>query len=162
MDAADQRRSISPGQIRKIHALKGALGLSDEGYRAMVQDVHGFSGTSKDLSYEDAGQLIRRMEDAAVPLGVWRKGEARRRGGGRLKYDDLAGRQGFASPAQLRMIEAMWKDVSRAKTPAAREKALRAFLYRMVKVSAMEFIERRHVQVLIKALEQMRRKEGAY
>jgi hypothetical protein len=129
----------------------------------MVQDVHGFTTTSKDLSAGDAAELIRRMEEMAAERGAeWTPratppGLPLNKGRGRQKYDELGKRYGMATARQLRKIEAMWKDVSRATNAVDREKALRSFLMRMVKVSAMEFVESAHAHKLIKALEQIKK-----
>jgi len=158
MQTADK---IVPDQIKKIHALKGRLGLNDEEYRLLITDFHGFSSTCKDLSRDDADLLIKHMEKEAISLGVWNKPSARRGGKkaawGKTMYDELGDRPGFATPKQLRKIEAMWSEVTRAKGQAAREKALAHFLKRQVGVEAMAFVLREHVQIIIHAINHMRR-----
>jgi len=73
------------------------------------------------------------------------------------RYDELGHRDGMASPAQLRMIEGMWMEVSRMTTYAARERALEGFLKRVVNVQQMEWIENWMVQKIINAISHMKR-----
>jgi hypothetical protein len=68
------------------------------------------------------------------------------------RYDELGYRDGFATPAQLRMIEAMWMDVSRMPNRTAKERALQGFLKRIAGVEDMRFIEGWMVQKVVKAI----------
>lgn len=145
-------RKIDIRQIRKIHALKNALNMPDEDYRAMVMDIHGFSITSKDLDYDEAEELSESLESLAVAQGVWVKYK------GKKKYDELSDRQGMASPKQLRMIEAMWKEVSKYRDEKDRARALRIFLQRHFGISDLRFLEDWQVKKVKRALENMRRK----
>lgn len=136
-------------QIKKIHTLKGALGLDDGTYRDMLADKYGAS-SSKGLNVLQAADLIDDLTEKAVSAGVW---TVRR---GRAKYDDLKGRDKLAAtPAQLRMIEAMWRDVSRMTTDEDRAKALRSFVHRIVGVNDLRFLLKADVQRLVKSLENM-------
>lgn len=148
-------QSITLKQIKKIHALKNRLGWSDEQYREyLMTEGDGFATSCKDLSETEAEKLIRKMELEAAAKGVWK------RYGRGDKYDALAGREGMASPKQLRMIEAMWKEVSKYRKTEARERALRYFLHRIIRVDDLRFIEAWQVSKVIKALEEM--KSGKY
>ena len=58
-------------QIRKIHTLKGLLGLEDDLYRDML-----FSFgvcTSKDLTFTEAAVLLDILETKAVERNLWKK-----------------------------------------------------------------------------------------
>ena len=63
----------TPGQIKKIHALKGALKLDDDTYRQIL----GGSGvkSSKDRAFTIliADELIDDLERKAIAAGVWEK-----------------------------------------------------------------------------------------
>ncbi|MEW5745248.1 MAG: regulatory protein GemA [Nitrospirota bacterium] len=142
---------IDKRQIRLIHTLKSALKLADDNYRARVQEVHGFSGTSKDLTSDEAEQLIKALEAEAVARGAWQRRTSRK-----SKYEDLGERSGMASPKQLRMIEAMWKDVCRYHAEDERARALRSFLFKRFKVSDPKFITSRQASKIIFSLENMR------
>ena len=144
---------ITFGMIKKIHALKTALKMGEDEYREMVMNVHGFSGTSKDLSSEEAGALIERLEARAIAAGVWQRFEGKKE-----KYANL-GKRGtaFATPKQCRKIEAMFREVSYYKNDTkAFEHAFRNFLGRMARVDDIRFLEKRDVSKIIRALEAMK------
>jgi phage gp16-like protein len=144
---------IAPDQVKLIHALKGALRLDDATYRDMLHSRFR-KRSSKQLTRSEARDLIREMESNAFSTGAWRRREK--------KYDRLVNRRGFASPKQLRMIEGMWKDVSRAMTDKDRAVALRPFLMRIVGIEDMRFLEPEHVRKVINALKSMRAAKAAY
>ncbi len=144
--------AIDGTQIKLIHTLKGALGLDDATYREMLA-ARFRKTTSKDLLHSEAADLIREMEAHAVSQGVWRRKEK--------KYDRFGNRSGFASPKQLRMIEGMWKDVSRAATVEDRAIALRHFLLRIVGVEDLRFLEPEHVRKVVNALKSMKAAKAA-
>lgn len=159
MQTAERQSSITLKQIRKIHALKNRLGWTDEQYRQyLMTEGDGFAVSCKDLSEAEAERLIRKMELAASAKGVWKRYIGDSKG---QKYDELGDRPGMASPKQLRMIEAMWADVSKyRRNPEARERALRYFLHHITGVDNLRFLESWHVKKVIKALEKMKvRKE---
>ncbi|MEA5113222.1 MAG: regulatory protein GemA [Geobacteraceae bacterium] len=139
-------RPASGKQIKAIHALKTAIGMDDSSYRLLLQEFAGIT-TSKALNMGQAEELI---EDLKCKAGqqAW----TRKEGG---QHSDLAGRPGMATPAQLRMIEAIWKKVSRAEDTEARTKALRAFIQRIAKVSDLRFLDREGAGKIINALESM-------
>ena len=136
-------------QIKVIHALKNALQMSESAYRQVLVNRYG-AVTSKALNVDEAADLIAYLEDMAVEAGVWEP-YARKK-----KYEDLKGRPYMATPKQLRMIEAMWKDVSRHKRTKEREAALRAFLKRIVGVDDLRFLEDWQVPKVVEALRAMR------
>ena len=143
---------IEPMQIKLIHVLKGALSLDDPTYRELLLSRFR-KNTSKKLTYSEASDLIREMEAHAVSVGVWRRKEKR--------YDRFGHRPGFASPKQLRMIEGMWKDVSRAQTEEDRKTALRHFLMRIVGIEDLRFLEPEHVRKVVNALKTMKAAKAA-
>jgi hypothetical protein len=150
--------SITPMQIKKIHALKNRLGWTDEQYREyLMTEGDGFALSCKDLSEDEAEKLIRKMELAAAAKGVWKRFGS----GGVKKYDELGERPGMASPKQLRMIEAMWAEASKYKrNTEARERALRYFLHRIAGVDRLEFLEQGQVQKIIKAIFKMKERRN--
>ncbi len=136
---------ITPAQIKRIHTIKGALGLTDAQYRAALEFYHVFS--CKQLTEEQADLLICELENLAVSQGKWSRSYR--------KYQHLDGRKGMASARQLRMLEAMWGDVSRADTAAGREAAFKVFLCRW-NIQRIEEIAAWQVGKLVKALNAMR------
>ncbi len=145
------QKMINPNQVKKIHALANRLGWDDAEYRRyLMEHSEGFSVSCKDLSEAEADAIIRRIEQEAVAAGVW---ETRR---SRSRYEDLAHRPGMASPKQLRMIEAIWAEKSWAHDPAARQAALRRFIFRIAHVQELRFLTSRGARAVIEAIRHMR------
>lgn len=133
-------------QLVIIHTLRKVLALSEEVYRDMLKDNFNVS-SSKELSVDQAATLIRSLKaHVDGPPGQPPT----------KKWDHLTGRPGMASPAQLRLVEAMWKDVSRVKESAPRSEALRAFLEKRFHVKALLWLEASQVQKVIRALKAMK------
>jgi len=135
---------ITPAQIKRIHTVKNALGLTDMQYRLALEQYHVFS--SKQLTEAQAGQFVSELENVAVSRGKWVRPWR--------KYQHLGGRKDMATPKQLRMIEAMWADVSRAGTAADRAAALKKFLLRF-EIAAIEDIRWYDVRKIVAALKAM-------
>jgi len=141
--------AITGRQIKQVHVLKNCLGLDDPTYRTVLRE--GFRvDSSKQLNTVQADLLIRDLELKAVAAGVFEQ-----RPGRRKKFEDLSGRGGMATPAQLRKIEAMWQDVSRASDPEQRRKALRSFVERVAKSSDLRFLDQDGAGKVINALKKM-------
>ncbi len=153
--SVNNKRFIESRQIKKIKTLQSKLKMSDKEYRLLLSEY--WVGSCKDLHYEEAQDLINRLEEKALKAGVWSRYSHR----GKMKYEDLGERQGMASPKQLRMIEALWRDVSRTHNTELRQRALRKFIFRIVGVSDMRSIEKHQVQKIINAMDHMMRFKGA-
>lgn len=145
-------RAIEPGQIKMIHALKNALRLDDDAYCAMLSSRFGVS-TSKALTASQADALVAEMRESAVQLGTWTRAKA--------KYESMKKRPGMASPAQLRMIEGYWKEVSRARTAKDRAAGLRGFVTRIAKVSDLRFLDAEGARKVVAALKAMKARKAA-
>jgi len=72
------------------------------------------------------------------------------------RFSDLGYRDGMATPAQLRKIEAMWMSVSKMPNYTAKQKALKGFLKRITGVEELRFIESWQVQKVIRAIDSMK------
>lgn len=83
--------NINARQIKAIHALRGKLDLSDKEYRELLKKP-----SSKDLSFEEAKEIISAMVRAA----------------GQTVPQIHIDRPGYASKKQINMLLAMWHDVS--------------------------------------------------
>lgn len=141
----------TPKQIKLIQTLRGKLMLTREEYLCLLSS-YGVE-SSKNLNDNDAGHLLNMLIDMGVTAKVWVNRNSRQPR--QKKYDDLRGRDpDMATPRQLRMIEAMWAEVSRATDEEGREKALRVFLGRF-KVSDIRFVDKRTASKIITALENM-------
>lgn len=137
MTPADRRAQ----NFKAIHGLVRLLGMNDEAYRDMLMDRYKVT-SSKDLSPQQQFALIQSLREQVH--------------GNVKKFNDLKGRQKHkASPAQLRAIEAMWAQVSRAETAEARHKALNAFCERLTGVAILSWICKDDAKTLIKAIQAM-------
>ena len=128
-------------QYRQIHGLVRLLGMNDEAYRDMLRDRYQVE-SSKQLSTQQRSSLIKSLREQVH--------------GKVQKFNELSGRARHkASPAQLRAIEAMWAQVSRAETSEDRRKALNAFCKRLTGVEVVSWICKDDAKVLIKAIHAM-------
>lgn len=132
----------SPGQIKKIHALKGALKMDDELYRELLAGYKVKSSTK--LSIPKADELIKDLEEKAVAACVWEKRKPARKAGATRR---------LADDPQSKMIRAYWIQLHQAgkvKDPA--EAALCAFAKRMTRKDDLSWLNDRDVTVVKKAL----------
>jgi hypothetical protein len=67
----------------------------------------------------------------------------------------------MASPAQLRMVESIWGEVTKPETEEQRDAALRKFLFRFFKVSHMKFLDVHTVSKVLFTLKEMQQREKA-
>ncbi len=144
---------IDTKRIKKIHALKSALKMSDEEYRKVINLNFFPANSSKELTDKQADRLIAGLEKMAIQKGVWTKYE------GKGKYENLGGRTGMGTPKQLRLIEGLWKDVSVIKETKSRQKALRSWLHKRFGVSDLRFLKREVTSKVIYALTQMKKQK---
>jgi hypothetical protein len=140
------KKRITPRQSKKIHTLINALRISNESYRFTL--LHNFGVlTSKALSFQQAEDLISTLEEEAIKMGVWVNFNKDR------KYEELGSRPDMATPAQLRKVESLWRDITQFNNEKDLESTLRAFLYRRFKISDLRFLERSMVSKVIYSLE---------
>ncbi len=149
---------IARWQIKRIHTVLHAIGMDDAMYRAMLGREPFFATTCKALDYQKAQLLIQRLEYVGEKCGVWSKRRWTAETG-HLKYEDLKRRPGMASPRQLRMIEAMWKDVSYQASDAEKERAFNKFLLAHFGISDLRFLEDRQARKIVKTLEAMQQNQ---
>jgi hypothetical protein len=142
--------NATKAQVRVIHMLKSALRMDDDCYRAALGS-YGVT-TSLDLPLSRAVHFIERLQMQAISAGVWKyRPEATRQG----RFGGLQGRQGMASAAQLRKVEALWVYVSRQPTTEAKREALHVWLEHRFHVARLEWLPEWMVGKVIKALEAM-------
>lgn len=138
-----QRQSL--GYIRKL------LALDDDVYREMLLNRYGVE-SSKELTSNEITELINSLRDKAKQIGVFKP----KASFNKYKYNNLANRdKKMASPAQLRKIEAMWIERTRAITRTEQAKALKTFILRITGKENISFLTAVDVRKIIKALENM-------
>ncbi|MBF0569111.1 MAG: DUF1018 domain-containing protein [Nitrospirae bacterium] len=142
---------ITAGQIKKIKTLQHRVGVDDAVYEFLVKEYSGGRTSScTGMYYYEAGRLIDHLERLALNLTkTWEK-----RHSDCSKYECL-GKRGddMATPAQLRMIECMWKERSYVASKD-KEKMLRRFLGRFG-VSDILFLTKEDIRKVKKALDHM-------
>jgi hypothetical protein len=137
IDADQLRNEIAPGQIGKRLSKASAV---------EIETLTRYIGAAPSPTSPSRGEATA---------------ERPRMSGFKERYDELGFRDGFASPGQLRMIEAMWMGVSRMPNRAAKERALQGFLKRIAGVEDMRFIEGWMVQKVVKAIRAMQEPKAA-
>lgn len=128
-------------QVVIIHVLKSKAKMSDEDYRSLLSGYQARS--SKDLDVEQAADLVERLKRLAPE---------QEQAPGPKRFDNIGKRHGWATPKQLRMIEAMWMDVSRAGDREAKVKAFGTFLGNRFGISRMEWVPVELVGKVVKTL----------
>lgn len=133
-------------QITIIHVLKSKLDIDDESYREMLASFNVTS--SKLLTSTKATEFIQMLvKQVDQSLGFT---------GDQLPYDNLGERPGFASPKQLRMLAAMWSEVSRQPTAEQKRNAFRKFLQNRFGVSHEAWLQKHLVERVKRALDAMK------
>jgi hypothetical protein len=136
--------------IKRIKTLQRAAQTGEDDYRAMLA---GYGVEScKNLDFKQAAEVISFLQKLA--------GQDQGPGSARLpkRYADL-GRRGaeWATAKQLRMLEAMWMDVTVQKSRVVALSAYQAFLMHRWQITSPEMIARDQVSLIKRALDAMRR-----
>jgi len=136
-----------PWQVKRIHVLCANLGFDTrkgsadrEMYEEMLAQYNGKT-TSLKLTYEEANDLISKLTDLAVDMGVWKR---------RPKPAPE-----YASPKQKAMIRGMWDEISYVR-PSERRAALDRFLQKRFGTN-LNHLYRNQVGKVVKTLEAMKR-----
>ena len=146
--AAKKTKTIRQKLLAQVHIAKKELGLDDDLYREMLYA----SFRVKSAKYLNDIQLAHFI-DILKKCGWKRQGkEHYPEGFGKDKYENLGNRKGFATPAQLRLIEALWDRVSFAED---KETALRRFLENRFRISHIRFLTAEKASRVIDALKDM-------
>lgn len=134
--------------LARIHILKKEAGLSEDQYRTLLGG-YGVA-SSKDFSNVQARKFADFLQKYI------NRSSNQGHGWGKNKYEYLRGRQGdFAEPQQLRMIEAIWREV--ARNPG--DSALQTFLQRQCGVKNITWLKKDHVEPVLVALKVMKKKQ---
>ncbi len=143
-------------QKAMIHQLKKLLGLDNDVYKEMLFNSYGVT-SSKDLTYKQATDFMTNLKKQAEQAGLWES----KRSFQKYNYNNLEGREGMATPKQLRMMAAMWADYSNCETNEDREKAFRNFISKRFSVSDIKFIDVKTASKIIHALKIMTEQKKA-
>lgn len=145
--------------VRLIHIYKSRLGMDADTYRAMLQDRFGVE-SSLALQPEQAAQLAQDIYALIPEAGRAKLARPSARvapGGSRLRFAELEGRtDDYATPKQLRMLEAAWVQRSRAPSIQAKREALVAFLRHKFDLGGMAWIQRDQVGRILRSITSVR------
>lgn len=140
-------------QKTRIKMLQKCLGIDNETYREMLFAGYGVNSCTA-LTRRQAKELIDAWEKQGKELGVWTK---TKKSFNKNRYHDRPEIEGMASNAQLRKLEAMWKDVSRIKDDEqARRAAFNTFLSNHFGVDDIIWVESNMAGKIITTLEKMK------
>lgn len=137
-------RPISWAQIKKIHALKREMGMSERAYRQRLGRVGVKS--CKELSFEQAKGFIKYFDQAAAK----RSGRAQQRRGYGVQR---------ISEKQLEMVRSLWREATDLGPGDDIEAALARLVERLYHVSALHWLPRRDVPKLVETLKAMKRQK---
>ncbi len=144
---------INRDQIMLLHVLKAKLRMTEDEYRASLQ-AYG-AVTSTELSAADAAKLIRAFTDRALAAGVWQRPRKRSRQEGLKDFGRSHPGAIMATSKQINMLDAMWRQVSRAKTDDERRRAFDKFIHHRFRRGGLMMVERELVPRIVNALEAM-------
>jgi hypothetical protein len=130
---------ITGKQIAMVQAAKRQLGLSDDEYRGLVRRIGGAESV-RDLTPAGFTALIRAFET----LGFQRTNPP------------LHVRRGMATPAQIALVEELWRDYAGDNSG----ERLRRWLERSYKISALRFMTQDHAAMAINGLRVMLRRKA--
>ena len=145
---------ILPVQVKKIHIAKTELKLSDENYRDILSNFKNSYGWPCKSSKE----LNRHQADVVLDIFKKQLGWKEKKNKKVLKYEEFNTRDPkFASPAQMRLIEATWMNNINVKEKT--EAALNHYISRILKVDHITFVLKKDVNRLLKAIKSITQKQ---
>jgi hypothetical protein len=132
---------ISAQKLKLVHIGKRELKLTEDAYREILRH-HGGVESAKDL--DDDG--FKRVVDCMKSLGFWVK----------RKWEQTRPREAGAlpTPAQLKVIEHLWNDLSEYEPGAAQTHFRRGFYRNRLKMAALGPQTRAQANAVIEALKQ--------
>lgn len=140
-------QQYNKNQIKLIHIAKSKLKLSDDHYRDILS---GFGvKSSKELTLQQAAEMIKIFQKLGFKLVTKAKDKNFNELGFR---SDNKGKM-WATPRQLRMLEAMWMTSPQVKIKS--RAALESFCYRIARVQKMEWIPIWAVEKIVKAIQEL-------
>jgi len=140
--------SATTPYTRSIHALVNRVGMSDDQYRDMLKDKFG-AASSKDLTGLQCRTLCADLLSMCPKTSAPAKATKR--------YEDLSARgDGFASPRQIRMLEAAFVEISYMHTLPEKQAAFQKFLKNRFSIPSIEWISPTQVGPILKAIQSIK------
>ncbi|HOX51177.1 MAG TPA: DUF1018 domain-containing protein [Fibrobacteria bacterium] len=145
--------------VRLIHIYKARLRMDDDTYRSMLRDRYGVESSTllapaqaQELTFDLYG-LLPEADRAKVAPPTARVSH----GGSRRRFASLENRDDhFATPAQLRMLEAEWTRHSRMATVNEKRDALVEFIRNRFAIGRLEWVRRDQVGSILRAITRVR------
>jgi hypothetical protein len=143
----NKKHELPPMLVRRIKTLQRLSGISEENYRALLWGYEVESCTELTITAGHAlAEFLQTLVDQIPEHQQFRQ-----------PYRELKGRSALmATGRQLRMLEAMWMDVTRQTSRREALAAYGAWIEKRFGIRSVEWIERDHVGRIKFALEQMR------
>jgi phage gp16-like protein len=145
----------NPKQIKLIHTLKGAIGLDDATYRAVLA-VLGVE-SSKGLTDRQAAELIEDLEEKAVAGGVWQRKGAPRWAGKRPHNAERRPGQPWSQVSRAKQLEKIEALLTVGGKPWGYADSL---AQRICKVATVAFVPADQLYKIITALRKQAQREG--
>lgn len=145
----------TPKQRQLIGYLRKLLCLSEDVYHDILW-TWGVD-SSKELTAVQAETLLNQLKQQAIGCGKYTpKAKYKTQ---KWKYNNYSDRDAeMASPAQLRMIEGLWFEVSYQSNDTDREIALNKLCERITGKSRLVFITKLEVRKIVQAINAMKSK----
>jgi len=144
-------------QLAKIHILKKQAGLNEDQYRLLLASFGAplrpdGEPTSSRFTDREANKFIHFLQDYMKRNNLLNE-PAR---SSKKKYDELSNRPGdFATPRQLRMIEAIWREVARDPS----DDALETLIANKTGVPKLIWLKKEQVRKVLVILNTMKKKQ---
>lgn len=145
--------ALTRDQLAKLHIAKKALCLSEDDYRDLLERVTG-RRSAKEIGPEQLPALQRELRRLGWDGWLLRRDEI-----APLPYLDCDNRPDRPNGAQLRMLEAMFKDV-RGYATQNPDAAFRAFLERRFGISHAKLLDDKRYQKALNAVRDMQFRHG--
>lgn len=142
------------GRIKKFQKI---LGIDDSTYREMLFQRYQVE-SSKDLLEFQAEEFFKELNAKAIKLNLYDSGAAKKLKN-KGKYENKVIADNKATPKQRRYIDYLWSTVSFMEDEKAREEALNKFLKKIVGCEQIDWLEKKDVSKVVKALEQMQKEK---
>ena len=139
--------------LAKIHIAGQALALDDDMYRDLLERATGFR-TAREIRPDQLLALQREFRRIGWNGYLLRRGEVPT-----LKYEDLGIRMERPNPAQLRMLDAMFKNIQ-GYGDINPEAAFRAFLTKRFGVADARFLDLIQFEKALKAVRSLQARYG--
>lgn len=139
----------TPKQRQRLGFFRKLLNLSEDLYRELIEQFGVKS--SKELTSQQIEDLTARLCKNAQAQGLYKTKPSFMK----YRFNNLSEREGMATPAQLRKIEVMWKNVSRQTNDSDRRNALLVMIKKITGKDHLNFLTHNDVRKIIKTFENM-------